>query len=147
MPFVKKRINILWSILKHTQADRLLYSYVAFIFGVAFFILLSEPSIKTYGDALWYCYAVISTAGFGDVVVTSRIAKLLSVALTVYSVLLVAIITGVVVNYYNQIMERRDNETLVAFLDRLEDLDNLSKEEMHELSSQVKHFRDRLNTK
>lgn len=147
MPKLNKRIRILWNILEHTGANRLLYSYFLFIFVDAFLIMVFEPTIKTYGAALWYCYAVISTAGFGDVIVTAPAAKILSVLLTVYSVILLAIVTGVIVSYYNQIIERRDKETLVAFLDRLENLEELSEEEMRTLSNQVKHFRSRWGRK
>ena len=51
---------------------------------------------------LWYCYEVISTAGFGDVVAVTFIGKMCSVLLTIYSLFVVAIATGVVVNFYTQ---------------------------------------------
>ena len=104
-------------------------------------IWLFEPTIKTYGGALWYCYAVISTAGFGDVVVTSLIAKILSVVLTLYALLALAILTGVVVNFYNQVIEIRDKETIRSFMDQMERLPELSQEELETLSGQVKRFR------
>jgi hypothetical protein len=44
-------------------------------------------------------------------------------------------------------MERRDEETLVAFLDRLENLEELTVEEMRTLSNQVKVFRSRWGKK
>ena len=49
------------------------------------------------------CYAVISTAGFGDIVVTTFAAKVVSVLLTAYSIVVIALVTGVIVNYYNQL--------------------------------------------
>ena len=127
------RFKLLGNILRHTKADRVLLSFVCFVFADAALIWLFEPTIRTYGGALWYCYAVISTAGFGDVVVTSVIAKILSVVLTCYAVLVLAIVTGVVVNYYNQVTEIRDKETLRSFLSQLERLPELSQEELKEL--------------
>ena len=135
------RFKLLGNILRHTKADRVLLSFVCFVFADAALIWLFEPTIRTYGGALWYCYAVISTAGFGDVVVTSVIAKILSVVLTCYAVLVLAIVTGVVVNYYNQVTEIRDKETLRSFLSQLERLPELSQEELKELSEQVKSFK------
>ena len=135
------RFKLLGNILRHTKADRVLLSFVCFVFADAALIWLFEPTIRTYGGALWYCYAVISTAGFGDVVVTSVIAKILSVILTCYAVLVLAIVTGVVVNYYNQVTEIRDKETLRSFLSQLERLPELSQEELKALSEQVKSFK------
>ena len=135
------------NILRHTGADRVLLSFTGFVFVDAALIWLFEPTIKTYGGALWYCYAVISTAGFGDVVVTSLIAKILSVVLTIYALLALAILTGVVVNFYNQVIEIRDKETIRSFMDQMERLPELSQEELETLSGQVKRFRKTGNWK
>lgn len=137
----RKRFKILCNIMRYTKADKILISYIVFAFVDAALIWISEPTIRTYPDALWYCYAVISTAGFGDMVVTAFLPKILSVALTAYSLLVIAIVTGVVVNFYTQMIEIKNQETLSAFLDRLERLTELSAEEREKLSEQVKRFR------
>ncbi|MDO5702807.1 MAG: potassium channel family protein [Lachnospiraceae bacterium] len=137
----KNRLKILMRILRNTGADRLLLSYMVFVLAAAAVIWITEPTIKTFRGALWYCYAVISTAGFGDVVATAFVPKVVSVALTVYSVLAIAIVTGVVVNYYTHMTELKNKETLAAFIDRLEELPELSKEELEELSGRVREFR------
>ena len=59
-----KRIKVLGSVLKRTRADKIIIGFIVFIFAIAAVIQLVEPDINRYGDALWYCYAVISTAGF-----------------------------------------------------------------------------------
>ena len=105
--------------------------------------MLADPEITNYGDALWYCYAVISTIGFGDVIVTSVIAKVCSVLLTVYSILVIALITGVVVNFYNQLLQVQQKETISAFADRLQRLPELSNEELKEISDNAKKFMDK----
>ena len=80
-----KRIKVLGSVLKRTRADKIIIGFIVFIFAIAAVIQLAEPDINRYGDALWYCYAVISTAGFGDVVAVTFIGKMCSVLLTIYS--------------------------------------------------------------
>lgn len=139
----KKRLKIVFRILKVTGASQILDSYLVFVFMDAALIWIFEPTIKTYMDSLWYCYAVISTAGFGDVVVTAFIPKVLSVLLTIYSLVALAIFTGVVVNFFNQTIDMRNKETLTAFLDELESLPEMNEEELKDLSERVKHFRQR----
>ena len=90
-----KRIKVLGSVLKRTRADKIIIGFIVFIFAIAAVIQLVEPDINRYGDALWYCYAVISTAGFGDVVAVTFIGKMCSVLLTIYSLFVVAIATGI----------------------------------------------------
>ena len=138
-----KRLKLLWIVIKDTKADKILYSFLVFVFASAALIWLFDPNIESYGAALWYCYSVISTAGFGDVVATAFITRLISVLITVYSLLVIAIITGVIVNYYNRMMDLKNKETLSAFLDKIERLPELSEEELKELSEKVKHFRSK----
>ena len=95
-----KRLKLLWMILKRTKATQIILGFVLFLFANAAVIQIVEPNINRYGDALWYCYAVISTAGFGDFVAVTFIGKICSVLLTIYAIFVIAIVTGVVVNFY-----------------------------------------------
>lgn len=136
-----KKLRILWGILKHTHADRILLGFVLFLLVDAAIIQIVEPDINRYGDALWYCYAVISTAGFGDIVAVTLIGKTCSVLLTIYTLFVVAIVTGVVVNFYTQLVEIQRKETLAAFMDKLERLPELSPEELEAISKNIKRYR------
>ena len=139
-----KRLRVLKNILVRTNTHKILLTYLIFVLVSGLFILFIEPDIKSYGDALWYLYAVISTAGFGDIVVTTAFSKIVSLLVTVYSVLVIAIVTGVVVNFYTEITELSKKETLTAFVSRLEHLDTMSKEELKEISQQVKKFNENI---
>lgn len=123
-----------------THVDKILITYLVFVGIAALIIQLAEPDIHRFSDALWYCYAVISTAGFGDVIVTTFIAKVVSVLLTIYSVIVIALVTGVVVNYYSQLIQMRQKEAMAAFADRLQRLPELSKEELEEMSMNAREF-------
>lgn len=136
-----KKLRILWGILRHTHADRILLGFVLFLLADAAIIQIVEPDISRYGDALWYCYAVISTAGFGDIVAVTLIGKTCSVLLTIYTLFVVAIVTGVVVNFYTQLVELQRKETLAAFMDKLERLPELSKDELETISKNIKRYR------
>ena len=69
------------------------------------------------------------------------IGKICSVLITVYAIYAIAIITGVVVNFYTQMVEMQRKETLTMFMDKLERLPELSKEELEVISKNVKKFR------
>lgn len=136
-----KKIRVLAIILKRTKADRVLSGFLLFLFAAALIIQIVEPDINRYVDALWYCYAVISTAGFGDVVAVTFIGKVCSVLLTIYSMFVLAIVTGVVVNFYSQVVETHSKETLTPLMDQLEHLPELSKEELEAISQTIKKLR------
>lgn len=136
-----RRLKVLAGILKRTRADKILVGFIVFLFAVAAVIELAEPDINRYCDALWYCYAVISTAGFGDVVAVTFIGKICSVLLTVYAIFVTAIVTGVVVNFYTQMVEMQRKETIAMFMDQLERLPELSREELESISQKVRKLR------
>lgn len=136
-----KKIRVLGIILKRTKADRILSGFLLFLFAAALIIQIVEPDINRYVDALWYCYAVISTAGFGDVVAVTFIGKVCSVLLTIYSMFVLAIVTGVVVNFYSQVVETHSKETLTPLMNQLEHLPELSKEELEAISQKIKKLR------
>lgn len=139
---MKQRLITFIRVMKQTGVHKVLVTYLMFVFIAAWIVLLTEPGITRYGDALWYCYDVISTTGFGDVVVHGFIARTISVAVTVYSLIVIAIMTGVFSNFYTQVIREGQRGTLAAFLDRLEHLPELSKEELAELSEKVKKYRN-----
>ncbi len=136
-----KKLRILKQILKYTGADKIILAFIAFLFLSALIIMIAEPNINTYSDALWYCYAVISTIGFGDLVAVTFIGKCASVLLTIYSIFVIAIATGVVVSFYTNVVSNRFSESKGIILDKLERLPELSKEELEEISKKVKNMK------
>lgn len=78
---------------------------------------------------------------------TTAIGKIMSVLITVYSLLVISVVTGIIVNYYNQIIQLRQKDTLVAFLDKIERLPELSPDELEEISKNVSRFRDQISDK
>lgn len=136
-----KKIKIIKSVLKSTRADRIVLSFVMFCFISAFIIMIFEPDINTYGDALWYCYTVFSTTGFGTLEATTLVGKAISVILTVYTLFVVAIVTGVVVSFYTHYVQLKCDNSVFSMMDKLENLENLSKEELRNISDRVKKIR------
>lgn len=125
---------------KTPAADRLVLGFVAFFLIDALLVMLAEPGIDRYGDAIWYLYAVFSTVGFGDFVAVTPIGRILSIILTVYAILIVAVVTGVIVAYYNEIVAVKYKASKAEVLDKLEHLEELSKEELAEISARIRRL-------
>lgn len=135
-----KKLRLLKGVLKRTKANQIIISYLLFFFADALILWLIEPSIETYGDSLWYCFTVFSTIGFGDIIATTFIGRILTVFLSVLTIFVVAIVTGVVVAFNNDVVSMQYKASKAAALDKLENLDKLSKEELQSLSSQIKNI-------
>lgn len=90
----------LWHIIRKTKVIEELIGLLTSMMIFAIFLTRIEPNIQTYGDGLWYTFAVVTTIGFGDIVVVTGVGRFLSVILGLYGLFIIAIITSVVVNYY-----------------------------------------------
>lgn len=99
-----------------------------------------EPTIKNFGDGAWLMFEVVTTIGLGDFTCTTFVGRAATVVLSVYSVLFLALITGVTVSYCNERMHYRRDKSVAHFIDQLERLPELSHEELVELSEKVKRF-------
>ena len=118
--------------------------YATVVFALVFLaasalISWAEPSLG-FGSSAWLCFQAISTIGFGDVTVTAGISRVAIVVLSLFSIIYLAVITGVVVAYCNEILKSRVNSSLAAHLSDLENLDKLSPEELRELSNKIKRL-------
>lgn len=108
---------------------------------VALLITLIEPDIHSFGDGLWYTFVSCSTIGFGDITVTTLWGRLLTAYIAIAEIMTVAVISGVVVSYYLEVIHRREQETVTLFLDKLEHLQELSPEELAALSQKIKEHK------
>ncbi|MEG0592141.1 MAG: potassium channel family protein [Coprobacillus sp.] len=139
-----KKLRLLWRILQTTQADKIMLGFTGFVFFTAFIISVVEPNINTYGDGLWYCFAVFTTIGFGDLIAVTMIGRIMTIILGLYGILVVALIPGIIVSYFSEVSKARANKSIIEFLDSLERLPDLSKEELTKISISVKKNRNKL---
>ena len=110
--FSQMRISVLRKILRKTFAAEILFGLLLLIVSFSFVFQAIEPRIETYLDALWYCFAVVTTIGFGDYTVSAILSRALSVILGVYGIIVVALITSVIVNFYNEVKDDADDDEI-----------------------------------
>lgn len=125
---------------KSVGADKVMIVYIIWFFVAAIPIWLIEPGINSYGDSLWFCFASATSIGYGDLIATTVVGRIIAVILTIYSIAVIAIFTAVVVGFFNDMAKVRANESVQKFTDDLEHLPELSKEELENLSERVKKF-------
>ncbi|MGI6118044.1 MAG: potassium channel family protein [Bilifractor sp.] len=134
-------MKLLRQIFRETGASRIFFVYLIYFIAAAVIIWLFDPGITMLRDALWYCFSAATTIGFGDVIASSVITRIVTVILSVYSVAVLAVFTGVVTNYFMDVVHNNAARSSTNFLYELEHLPELSKEELEELSRRVKDFR------
>ncbi len=133
-------IKRIFNLLKRTGAIRIFIAYlcVLLIGGVA--VWLIEPGVDGPFEGFYFLFVASTTVGFGDIAPVTVIGRIITIVVTLIGILTVAMVPGVVVAYYTEYLKIRENETVSTFLEKLEDLPNLSKEELEALSDRVKQF-------
>ena len=99
-----------------------------------------EPDVHTIGDGMWYTFVASTTIGFGDIAATTFIGRIITIFVSLNGIIVFAMMTGVVVNYYNEYLNMKKEDTISKFLEKLEDLPNLSKKELESISNKVKEY-------
>ena len=134
-------LRTLWSVTKRIGFHKVLAGFAAWFFISSFLTMLAEPGITRYGDAVWYSFVACTSIGFGDLVTTTFTGRLLTVILTIYEIVIVAMFSGVVVSYYLEVVHRKENQVITNFLDKMEHLTDLSPEELREIQDNVKKYK------
>ena len=105
--FARINLKSLSNVARETYAAEIIGGLLLLIFAISYILRFLEPNMESLKDGLWYCFAIVTTIGFGDITATTAIGRILSVILGMYGIVVVALITSVIVNYYGEM--RREN--------------------------------------
>ena len=115
--FAQLKVKVLFKIIVSTFSLEILFGLLTMI--ICFSLVLAsveksvaDATITSFPDALWYCFAVVTTIGFGDMVAKTLIGRVLTVILGLYGLIVVAVITSIIVNFYNETSGKHDQKEL-----------------------------------
>lgn len=132
--------KLMRQILRESGAVTVYYAFLGLFFGAAILIWLTEPTISSLWSSIWYCFTVVTTIGFGDNCATAVIPRIVTMILSFYSVFIMSILTALITQYFIEGMKIKAENSASAFLDKLERLPELTKEDLKQLSQQAKDF-------
>lgn len=110
MAFSQFNKEILLNIVRKTYAGEILVGLMLLVIAFSLVLTYHEDNVKTFGDALWYCFAVITTIGFGDIAAVTLEGRILTVILGIYGIIVVAILTSIIVNFYSEVKNIKDDD-------------------------------------
>lgn len=137
------KLRTLADVLRQAGFARITGLFLIFYLLCSTAVWLSEPTTLTFGDGLWFSFETVSTIGFGDIPAETPVARAITVVLSVISIFYIAMLTGVAVNYCNTLIKLRQKDTMARFMDDLEHLEELDRDELADLSRRVREYRRR----
>ncbi|MCQ2087018.1 MAG: potassium channel family protein [Bacilli bacterium] len=88
----------------------ILFGLIIIVTLSSFIIPYIEPGITTVGDAWWYCFALITTIGFGDFTAVTITGRILSVIIGFYGIIIVSLLTSSIVVYITDESEKKNKK-------------------------------------
>ena len=104
--FSRIRLDILKEIVRKTYAVEIIAGLLVMMVAFSNVLVYTDEAFSSYWDALWYCFAIVTTIGFGDLTPTTATGRVLSVILGIYGIVVVALITSIIVNFYGEIKKK-----------------------------------------
>ncbi len=100
--FSRISFSVLKGIVVKTHAAEIIFGLLLLIVTFSLLLTFFEPNMGSFKDALWYCFAIVTTIGFGDLTAVTDFGRVLSVILGAYGIVVVALITSIIVNFYGE---------------------------------------------
>ena len=100
--YSQMKMDIFWKVVRKTNTAEILFGMFLLIIAFSLVLPILEESIPDFFSALWYCFAIISTIGFGDVAAVSVLGRILSAILGLCGLVVVSVVMSIVVNFYNE---------------------------------------------
>lgn len=133
--------KLIWKLIKSTYMDKVLTVFFIWTLVTCAVLMVVEPAINSFGTAIWYCFEVVTTVGFGDIPVVTVIGRTVTIIIGLYGLIVLALLTALIVDFYQEKMRIRSRESIAEFMDKLERLPELSEDELADLSDRVKKFK------
>ena len=136
-----RRVRLLWLVIRRSGAWKALAAFLVLFFVCAILVLVAEPGVDNFFDALWFLWAVSTTVGLGDLTAVTIVGRIASMVCSVFAIVTTAALTGVIVDFFSEAREQDLQGSISEFLDKLERLPELDREELEDISKRVKKLR------
>merc|ERR1719240_574779 len=82
--------------------------YVMMVFASLIYYIEPRENIQTYGQAIWFTCATMSTVGYGDVIPQTTLGQMAASVLVCSSVFIMAMPLGIIGQSISEIWKKRD---------------------------------------
>ncbi len=106
--FSRIKMDVLRKIVRKTYAAEILFGMLLLMIAFSIILPQFDIGIPSFADALWYCFAIVTTIGFGDFAAATLPGRIISVVLGLYGIIVVALVTSIIVNFYNETKNTAD---------------------------------------
>lgn len=121
-----------YSVLKTNGLEKLLVFAVILIFLVPIPMILIEPQIINYTDAIWWAIVTITTVGYGDITPETGVGRLLAVILMFVGIGIIGTFTSAISAYFASRRRALEEDHVLDIVNSIKKIEKLTAED-HQL--------------
>jgi voltage-gated potassium channel len=121
-----------FAILKTNGLDKVLGVIFVVMLASSFLIMVFEPSIKTYQDALWWSMVTATSVGYGDIAPETGMGRVIATILMLFGIGLIGMVTSSISTYFIS-ENKKGNPTIEHLKNELDRYDELTDHELNRL--------------
>ena len=102
----------------------------------------------SFGDAIWWSFVTFTTVGYGDILLTTKLGRIVAILLMVFGIGFIGVTTSTIAAYIinNDIRKRKKRnfkDNTIEFIKyRIDDLDNVSDEELENIYNTLRVLKE-----
>lgn len=111
----------------------LIITTIIIVLGAVVISLIEEMS---FSDAIWWSFVTFTTVGYGDILLTTKIGRIVAIVLMIFGIGFIGVTTSTIAAYIvNKDIQKGykrnfKDETIEFIKTKIDDLDNISDEEL-----------------
>lgn len=127
-----------YQLLKTNGLDKLLIVVMVLLFIIPIPIVILEPSINTFADALWWAVVTTTTVGYGDISPETPIGRILAVVLMLVGIGIIGTLTSAITSFFSREEKNSHDKQFIEIIKSIEEIDYLSKEDIEIINTYSK---------
>ena len=140
-------VKTLEQVIGHTIRGRVIiytiFGAVTVVYAASLAILEAErgqpeSGVHTFGDALWWAMATVTTVGYGDIRIVTGEGRMVAVALMMGGITLLGVVTATLASW---VVQRVSEEEIAAEAATAAHIDEL-RDEVRRLTESMRQYRE-----
>lgn len=127
-----------YTLLKTNGLERLLVFAAVLIFLVPIPMILIEPQIVNYNDAIWWAIVTVTTVGYGDIYPETGIGRFFAVILMFVGIGIIGTFTSAISAYFASRKPVAEEDPILDIVNSIKKIEKLTAEDHQLIQSYLK---------
>lgn len=127
-----------YALLKTNGLERLLVFAAVLIFLVPIPMIMIEPQIVNYNDAIWWAIVTITTVGYGDIYPETGVGRFFAVILMFVGIGIIGTFTSAISAFFASRRQPSEDDHILNIVNSIKKIDKLTAEDHQLIQSYLK---------